>query len=172
MNYLVGCGVFAAILLIFGAVYNSLVALRRRCDQAFHQFLFSWPSGLPCGNWEPLFPFSRRSIGWRPEPGILDRNRAGRTLSRGPVHFRAQTLRRRLVQHVQLAVITNLEHLGHHLHAEPVEVAYAQIDHDLHDVPRSKTRCCRAVLRRVYPTTDVSDVGDGQQLTQSIGALA
>ena len=66
---------------------------------------------------------------------LFDRNRARWTLPHGLVHLRAQTLRRRLVQDVQCAVVANLEHLRRRLHAEPVEVACAQIDNDLHDVP-------------------------------------
>ena len=63
---------------------------------------------------------------------LFDRNRSRRTLSHSSVHFRAQTLFWRLVQDVQCAVVANLEHLRRCLHAEPVEIANAEIYNDLH----------------------------------------
>src|SRR5262247_159142 len=67
----------------------------------------------------------------------FNRDRAGWALPHGPIHARAQTVRWRLDQDVQYAVVANLEHLRRGLHTESVEVACAQIDNDFHDAPPS-----------------------------------
>ena len=93
---------------------------------------------------------------------LFDRNRARWTLPHGPVHLRAQTVRRRLLQDVQYAVVADLEYFRRCLHAEPMEVAYAQIDNDFHDVLPVCDAWLSSPAAEGLPYHGASDVADGQ----------
>ena len=59
---------------------------------------------------------------------LCDRDRSGRTLAHGLVHFCAQVVGGRLVQDAKRAIITDLEDFGRRFDAQAVEVAGTQVD--------------------------------------------
>jgi hypothetical protein len=64
----------------------------------------------------------------------FDRDRARRAFAGRLLYLLAQRLRRRLVEHVQVAVVADLEDLGRGVDAQAVEIADRQVHHHFHGV--------------------------------------